>query len=56
MDINQAELVVVMAQAEDLTVKVEGKPNVYDQIEDGRVSRAKPKEAVAWLMGCGREM
>lgn len=46
MELKQAELAALMAQSEDLSVKVEGKPSVYDQIEAGRASQAKPKKAV----------
>ena len=47
MELKQAELAAPMAQSEVLTVKVEGKPNVCDQIEAGRSSRAKQKKSAA---------
>ena len=43
-ELNQAELAALMAQSDDLAVKVEGNPNVYDQIEADRESRAEPKK------------
>ena len=48
-----------MAQSDDLVVKVEDKPNVYDQIEVDRYSRAKPeKKAVPSAVGtvCWRKL
>ena len=59
VEIKQAELAALAAEAEELTVKVEGKPNVYDQLEADRESRGRPKKkAVSPAAGtvCWRQL
>ena len=43
LEAKQAQLAALMAQEEQLAVRVKGKPRVYDQIEADREARAKPK-------------
>ena len=58
MEAKQAELAALRAQTEELSVKVEGRANVYEELEAERVARAEPKKKGSGPSGpaCWRQL